>query len=289
MRAEPLPPDIAAHVAARAEALGPFARHSQYYPCITSTNDVAARLADAGAAEGTWVVADEQSAGRGRRGRTWVSPPGAGLYLSVIFRPPTIAGAGGAAAVRDDRVTPLLTLMAGVAAAQGVRAATGLAPGLKWPNDLVIEPIGERSGFSRFRKLAGILAEASATGGELQSVVIGIGINLTSAAYPPDVEARATSIEGELGRPIERAAVLVEVLIALAAWRRALGDGRQGELLDAWRALAPSSRGRRVRWKATADRAIGGITQGIDDTGALLVKTDAGVERIIAGDVVWEE
>jgi BirA family transcriptional regulator, biotin operon repressor / biotin---[acetyl-CoA-carboxylase] ligase len=282
MRPAPLPPDIAAMLAARAEALGPFARHSQYYPCITSTNDVAARLADAGAVEGTWVVADEQTAGRGRRGRKWASPPGAGLYLSVIFRPQS-------AAVRDDRTTPLLTLMAGVAAAQGVRAATGLAPGLKWPNDLVIEPPGERSGFSRFRKLAGILAEAAATGGELQSVVIGIGINLTGAAYPPDVEARATSIEGELGRPVERAAVLVEVLAALASWRRALIDGGQRELLDTWRALAPSSRGRRVRWMAAPDRSIAGITQGIDDTGALLVKTDGGVERIIAGDVQWEE
>jgi BirA family transcriptional regulator, biotin operon repressor / biotin---[acetyl-CoA-carboxylase] ligase len=282
MRAEPLPSDIAAHVAARADALGAFARHSQYYRCITSTNDVAARLADAGAAEGTWVVAEEQTAGRGRRGRAWASPPGAGLYLSVIFRPSP-------AALRDDRVTSLLTLMAGVAAAQGVRVATGLAPALKWPNDLVIEPPGERSGFSRFRKLAGILAEGSATGGVLQSVVVGIGINLTSAAYPPDVEARAASIEGELGRPIDRAAVLVEVLSALASWRRALEDGRQRELLDAWRALAPSSRGRRVRWMTAPDRAIGGITQGIDETGALLVKTDTGVERIIAGDVQWEE
>jgi BirA family transcriptional regulator, biotin operon repressor / biotin---[acetyl-CoA-carboxylase] ligase len=282
MRAESLPPDIAAMVAARADALGPFARHSQYYRCITSTNDVAARLADAGAAEGTWVVADEQTAGRGRRGRTWASPPGAGLYLSVIFRPLSNG-------VRDDGTTSLLTLMAGVAAAQGVRAATGLAPGLKWPNDLVIEPPGERSGFSRFRKLAGILAEGSASGGELQSVVIGIGINLTSAAYPPDVEARATSIEGELGRPVDRAAVLVEVLAALAGWRRALIDGRRRELLETWRTLGPSSRGRRIRWMRTPDRAIVGITQGIDDTGALLVKTDAGVERIIAGDVHWEE
>ena len=102
------------------------------------------------------------------------------------------------------------------------------------------------------------------------------------------MEARATSIEGELGRPVDRAAVLVEVLAALAAWRRALIDGRQRELLDTWRTLGPSSRGRRVRWMGAPDRAIAGITQGIDDTGALLVKTDAGVERIIAGDVQWE-
>ncbi len=217
-----LPADIAALVSRTRGALVRSRVIRRCYRCITSTNDVAARLADAGAAEGTWVVADEQKAGRGRRGRTWASPPGAGLYLvgdlpAFVASPPSAVSVD---AVRDDRITSLLTLMAGVAAAQGVRAATGLAPGLKWPNDLVIEPPGERSGFSRFRKLAGILAEGSASGGELQSVVIGIGINLTAAAYPPDVEARATSIEGELGRPVDRAAVLVEVLAALAAWRR---------------------------------------------------------------------
>lgn len=277
-----LPPDIAQQLAARAAALGPFARVPQYHACVTSTNDVAAELAEAGAPEGAWVVAEEQTAGRGRRGRTWESPPGAGLYLSVVFRPREDAGA-------DDRATPLLTLIAGVAAATGVRAATGLAPALKWPNDLVIEPPGERerAGYSRFRKLAGILAEASATGGDLQFVVLGIGVNLTPAAYPPDVAARATSIEGELGRPADRAVVLVEILSALADSRRRLLDGRQDELLAAWRALAPSSVGRRVHWNA-GDRRMHGVTHGIDASGALMVKTDSHLERIIAGDVLWE-
>ncbi len=275
-----LPPEIADALARRRDALGDFGRTPVHHAITSSTNDRAAELAIAGAHEGTWVIADEQSAGRGRRGRAWASPPGAGLYLSVVFRPQ-----------RDQYAdaTALLTLMAGVAAARGVRAASGLQPTLKWPNDLVIEPGGAGAGASmgtspsQFRKLAGILAEASATGGALQFIVLGIGINLTPAAYPPDVAARATSIEGELNRPADRALVLVETLVALAEGRRQLLEGRAADVLMAWRALSPSSQGRRVRGQMQA-----GTTAGIDDTGALLVKTQAGVERIIAGEVEWE-
>jgi BirA family biotin operon repressor/biotin-[acetyl-CoA-carboxylase] ligase len=299
----PLPRDIAEALAHRGAVLGDFARTPVYFACTSSTNDRAAELAAAGAHEGTWVMADEQTSGRGRRGRAWASPPGAGLYLSVVFRPQPGQHAD---------ATSLLTLMAGVAAVGGVRAASGLAPTVKWPNDLVIEPFRERerdagslgvgsgvggSGVggtgvgggstSRFRKLAGILAEASATGGELQFIILGIGINLTPAAYPPDVTARATSIEGELGRPADRAMVLVETLAALAHGRRQLLDGHAADVLNAWRALSPSSIGRRVRWQA-AGGTQSGATHGIDDTGALLVKTTTGLERIIAGEVEWE-
>jgi BirA family biotin operon repressor/biotin-[acetyl-CoA-carboxylase] ligase len=305
-----LPREIAEALASRRGELGDFGRTPVYLPITSSTNDRAAELAAAGAHEGTWVIADEQSAGRGRRGRVWASPPGAGLYLSVVFRPQP--------AQRVD-ATALLTLMAGVAAVRGVRAASGLQPTLKWPNDLVIEPgprseLGSEAGAStgsrtsRFRKLAGILAEASATGGELQFIILGIGINLTPAAYPPDVAARATSIEGELGRPADRALVLVETLAALAHGRRQLLDGHTADVLRDWRALAPSSSGRRVRWQQsggptptgqilTGQTPIGqtpigqtqtGTTAGIDDTGALLVKTSTGLERIIAGEVEWE-
>jgi BirA family transcriptional regulator, biotin operon repressor / biotin---[acetyl-CoA-carboxylase] ligase len=298
-----LPREIVDLLTERRDQLGDFARTPVYLPITSSTNDRAAELAAAGAHEGTWVIADEQTSGRGRRGRAWASPPGAGLYLSVVFRPHPAQHAD---------ATALLTLMAGVAAARGVRAASGLEPTLKWPNDLVIEPFGVRAssgavaraaatnaadgaggaavrpaataGVSRFRKLAGILAEASATGGELQFIILGIGINLTPAAYPPDVAARATSIEGELGRPADRALVLIETLAALADGRRQLLDGKASDVLQAWRALSPSSIGRRVRWQAHA-----GVTHGIDDTGALLIKGATGaLERIIAGEVEWE-
>jgi BirA family transcriptional regulator, biotin operon repressor / biotin---[acetyl-CoA-carboxylase] ligase len=299
-----MPRDIADLLARRRQELGDFARTPVYLPITTSTNDRAAELAVAGAHEGTWVMADEQTSGRGRRGRAWASPPGAGLYLSIVFRPHPAQHAGAA----GDSATSLLTLMAGVAAVRGVRAASGLEPTLKWPNDLVIEPFGVREAAgdranvgaggssgasnSRFRKLAGILAEASATGGELQFIILGIGINLTPAAYPPDVAARATSIEGELGRPADRALVLVETLAALAHGRRELLEGRAADVLNAWRTLSPSSVGRRVSWRAQ-DVTRTGVTGGIDDTGALLVKPTgasgaAGLERIIAGEVEWQ-
>jgi BirA family transcriptional regulator, biotin operon repressor / biotin---[acetyl-CoA-carboxylase] ligase len=272
---EPLPTEIAEALARHADRLGEFGRSPRYGARLGSTNDVAAELAAAGAHEGTWVIADEQTAGRGRRGRAWASPPGAGLYLSIVFRPQPVQHAD---------ATSLLTLMAGVAAVRGVRAASGLEPTLKWPNDLVIESAGTR----KFRKLAGILAEASATGGDLQFIILGIGINLTPAAYPPDVAMRATSIEGELGRPADRALVLVEILAALAEGRRQLIAGQANDVLDAWRRLSPLSVGRRVRWFASPSVAVTGLTQGIDETGALLVKTATGVERIIAGEIEWD-
>jgi BirA family transcriptional regulator, biotin operon repressor / biotin---[acetyl-CoA-carboxylase] ligase len=314
-RARPLPLEIVDALGLRRAELGNFARTPMYWPLTSSTNDRAAELAAAGAHEGTWVIADEQSAGRGRRGRAWASPPGAGLYLSVVFRPQPAQHAD---------ATALLTMMAGVAAARGVRAASGLQPTLKWPNDLVIEPphaspspggakvdagggtgvhagrgvgggtnVGGRGtdvgggSTSRFRKLAGILAEAFATGGELQFIILGIGVNLTSAAYPAEVALRATSIEGELGRTADRALVLVETLVALARGRQQLLDGHAADVLSAWRAMSPSSVGRRVRCES-AGGSVAGITHGVDDSGALIVRTTTGLERIIAGEVEWE-
>src|SRR5215216_5696293 len=122
----PLPPDLGEALTRLAPRLGIFASRLLFYPEITSTNDVAASLAEDGAEEGSVVVADAQTAGRGRLGRSWVSPAGAGIYASVILRP-------------DAQVAPLLTMAAGVAIADAIEAATGLAPHLKWPNDVVID------------------------------------------------------------------------------------------------------------------------------------------------------
>jgi BirA family biotin operon repressor/biotin-[acetyl-CoA-carboxylase] ligase len=126
---------------------------------VSSTNDIAARLADLGAEEGTTVAAEAQTAGRGRMGRTWFSPPGAGLYLSIVLRPPSVVqlpAGQGFSPVPD--LSTLLTLAAGVALAEGVQAGTGLSAEIKWPNDLLVGK----------RKRAGILAEAAAQGGTLQ-------------------------------------------------------------------------------------------------------------------------
>jgi BirA family biotin operon repressor/biotin-[acetyl-CoA-carboxylase] ligase len=220
--------------------------------------DVAASLVAEGAPHGVVVAAREQTAGRGRRGATWESPPGAGLYFSFIARP-------------TAQQVSLVTLAAGVGVCEAVAKATGLEPLLKWPNDLLVGR----------RKLAGILAEGHAIGSSEPAIVIGVGVNVLRAAHPPDVAARATSLEEELGRSVDRDTLLNEIVVALDRRLVALSDD-PGDILRSWRASSPSSVGTRVEWDGRH-----GVTAGIDDSGALLVNTSAGVERIIAGHLHW--
>lgn len=266
--ADPLPGDLAAALAARRERMRPFGDPLYYFAETGSTNDLAASLAGQGAPEGTTVLASAQTAGRGRFGRRWFSPPGAGLYVSVVCR--------------NRDAAALLTLAGGVAVADGILAATGLPVRIKWPNDVVVEagaPV-------RRRKLAGILAEASSGADGLQHVVLGFGINLRPAAYPPDLSATATSIETELGRPPDAGAVLGETLAALALRTAQLAAGDPAPLLTRWRELAPSARGAAVEWDTPAGTARG-VAAGISDDGALLVRRDGRIERIISGEVRW--
>ena len=203
-------------------------------------------------------MADEQTAGRGRRGTSWASPPGAGLYCSYIARP-------------SAANLSLLTLAAGVGVREGILASTGLAVDLKWPNDLILGR----------RKLAGILAEGQAIGTPAQAVIIGIGINVLTSSYPPEVAVRATSLEGELGRVID-SHVLLESVRACLEVRLAQLDDTPGGILQAWRAASPNAVGTRVSWDGKT-----GVTAGIDDTGALLIDTSTGGERVIAGELQW--
>jgi BirA family biotin operon repressor/biotin-[acetyl-CoA-carboxylase] ligase len=222
-------------------------------------------MADRGAPEGRVVVANAQSAGRGRQGRCWVSPPGAGLYVSAVLKPP-------------EHALPLLTIAAGVAVAEGIQSATGLAADVKWPNDV----------YAHGRKVAGILAEASSSNraGAIQHVVVGAGINVMPASYPPDVAGRATSLEAELGRPVDRGLVLAEYLCGLAARYTDLQEGRAGAVVGAWRARAAATLGRRVQWEG-AGSTRDGVALDIDETGALVVGTTAGPVRVTAGEVKW--
>ena len=288
---EPFPSDFIEPLARAADRLGLFARQMLWYPDVPSTNDLAAALAEGGAREGCVVVANAQSVGRGRQGRTWVSPPGAGLYVSTVLRPAEYA-------------VPLLTIAAGVAVADGIHAATGLAPDLKWPNDVFIGG----------RKVAGVLAEASssAAGDDLpppprlpraagarsakagqvgpsrgiEYVVLGFGINVMPAVYPAEVAIRATNLEEELGRAVDRGLLLAECLCGVAARYGDLQRGRSHAVVAAWRRRAASMLGRRVQWNA-AGGAIEGVADDIDHTGALLVRTHTGLARVTAGEVRW--
>jgi BirA family biotin operon repressor/biotin-[acetyl-CoA-carboxylase] ligase len=235
-----------------------------FFDSIGSTNDVALARAE----EGLVVVADEQTAGRGRRGHTWFSPPGSGLYVSVVVAPAS-------SPIDPSRATTLLTLAAGVALAEGIEEGCGLQVDLKWPNDLQV---------SR-RKLGGILAESSGVGSR-DSVVVGYGLNVLSTAFPRELGDRATSLETELGRAVDRHHLLAETLAALSRRYEDLLAGRFDAILDAWRRRAPGATGARVAWTTNAS-ARSGVTAGIDDLGALLVKVDDRVERIVSGEVIW--
>ena len=265
-----VPPDLADALQAVGARRGRLGDPLYYLHETSSTNDVAARYADRGAPEGTTVVAAAQTSGRGRLGRSWHSPPGAGLYLSII--------------IRDVRAAPFLTLAGGVAVAEGVRAATGLPLEIKWPNDVVTPG---SSGPSRRRKLAGVLAEASSSADGLQHVILGIGINLSPASYPLELADRASSIETELGRPVEPGGVLAEVLAALAVELEPLGRGDAAGLLAKWRRLAPSVVGAAVECDTSHGRESG-VAAGIAEDGALLVRIGNRLERVIAGEVVWK-
>ena len=248
-----------------------LAARVRHFDTIGSTNDealswTANAAAQRSSAEGFVVVADRQTAGRGRRGHTWFSPPGAGLYVSVVLAPRT-------ARIDPRRATMLTTLAAGVAVAEGIEAAAGLRIDLKWPNDL----------FASRRKLAGILAESAAD----DLVVVGYGINIAATALPAELRERATSLESELGRAVDRAPVLVETVAALARRYDDLLGGRFNAILDAWRGRAPAATGARVSWTTNAGPRSG-LTAGIDDDGALLVEVDDRIERVVAGELAWQ-
>jgi BirA family biotin operon repressor/biotin-[acetyl-CoA-carboxylase] ligase len=269
---EALPADFARALEAVAARLGPLSRWPLFFSTIGSTNDVAGSLATRGDSDGAIVIADAQTAGRGRRGHTWFSPPGAGLYVSVVLSPAR-------ARATPERAVALLTLAAGVALAEAIERVTALRADIKWPNDLLVGR----------RKLAGILAEGVAmpTAPGVGVVVLGYGVNVSPAAYPLDLGDRVTSLESELGRPIDRAAVCAETIARIAERYRDLLDARFDAILDAWRARAPASRGVRATWDST-DGPRTGITAGVDDMGALLVRTGDRVERIVAGEVRWD-
>lgn len=234
-------------------------------PEAGSTNDLALSAAEAGEAEGLCVLADRQTAGRGRQGRRWESPGGLGLYLSVLLRPPGPAARA-----------PLLTLAAGVAAVEAVAEVAGLTPDLKWPNDLQLDG----------RKLAGILCELAAAGTATRHVVVGIGLNVhhQAADFPEALREEATSLRIATGRRIPRDGLAAALLGRLDEQYARFCAGELAGIVEAARRRCVTL-GRRVEVQAGSDVWVGRAVD-LDPDGMLLVQGPDGIlRRVLAGDV----
>ncbi len=241
-----------------------FSSHIHYHPSIDSTNAVAKELAGQGAPEGTLVTTEEQTAGQGRRGRSWVSPAGANLLFTVLLRPP----------IEADRVF-VLTMVLTLAALEAVKRITGIKAMIKWPNDLYVGT----------KKLAGILTEFATRGKQVDWVVLGMGINV---GWHPDVPegggAPATSLLEETGQRVSRNELLIEILKVFEGLYGQVVAGNMKALYEEWnqnclvlgKAVVVESDRERIEGKALC----------IDDFGALIIEDAKGVQRrILTGDV----
>ena len=259
-------PDILVPSLVRAEVGDHEIGHNiVHYFRTVSTNDVAMELAARGAAQGTVVVAEEQTAGRGRLGREWYSEKSSGIYISVILRPPLAPSAA-----------PVLTLMAGVAAHQAVSASTGLAVDIRWPNDLLVNG----------KKVCGILTEMNAELDRLHSVVLGIGLNVNHRQMPAQLQGSASSLRLEARRTFSRVPLLAALLRELDRYYQLLLKKGNTAITERWAAASSWAFGKRVR-VITAEREKLATTAGIDSTGALRIRDDDGREEsLVAGEVV---
>jgi len=235
------------------------------YESLPSTNTEVAHLAIQGAAEGLSVIADEQTAGRGRLQRNWLSPKGAGLYFSMLLRP-----------ILPFHLWPLITFAAALSASDALLESCRLQTDIKWPNDILA---GER-------KICGILSEAIETPLG-RAVVVGIGINLKTEAYPADLRLTATSVAEASGHPADKEQLLSSLQEALSRWYSLLEetDGPQ-RILETWVSRSSYAQGRTVDIINGAE-TFRGVTRGLENDGALRVETEAqGVKIVRAGDVV---
>lgn len=261
------------------EALTPLLRSTAFgrtlhiLPVTGSTNSEAMALAQRGAAEGTVVLAEEQTAGKGRLGRRWHSPAGENLYCSIIMRHQTGV---------NDISTWLswVPLQSALAVARAVRQVTALEPQLKWPNDVMIGS----------RKLGGLLCESGPVGPAGTCVVVGIGLNVNSPpdSFPVDIRETATSLAAETGRQIDRANLLVTILSEMERCAEALRSQSPDTLMESYGGQC-STLGRRVRVLLAADESLEGLAESIGRDGSLRILPAGPSDRIVevrSGDVV---
>ena len=239
--------------------------HSIFHHFRTgSTNTAALNLAQQGAEHGTVVVAEEQTAGRGRLGRTWYSEKSSGIYGSVILRPPF-----------SPTAAPILTLMAGVATQHALSSVTGLGVDIRWPNDLLVNG----------KKVCGILTEMNAELGRLHAVVLGIGINVNHSEMPAELKPFATSLRIESQRTWSRVQIFIALLKELERFYHLLLEKGSAAIAEHWAAASTYANGKRIRIMTAEAESIA-TTAGVDPSGALRVRYDDGHEEtLVAGEV----
>ena len=243
----------------------PFARHIYHFFKIDSTNTVAMQLAEQGEPHGAIVLAEEQTAGRGRAGRSWLSEKSAGIHCTILLRPPM-----------PPSHAPLLTLVAGLAARDAVAEDLDTVPDIRWPNDLLV----------RGRKFSGILTEMHAEPDRMHYAVVGIGMNVNQTKMPAELADIATSLRMETGKAHSRLELLIRLLRHLDRYYNQLLAVGALPILRRFAEVSSYCEGKRVRI-TTATESYTGTTAGLESSGVLRVARDdgRGTESVLSGDV----
>src|SRR5215469_11616050 len=259
---ESLPDLLVPKILHRRLGPGPFGKRIHHFFKIDSTNSVAMALGEKGEPHGTVVIAEEQTAGRGRAGHAWHSEKTNGVYMTVLLRPPI-----------PPQQAPLITLVAGLAARQAILDLIDIAPDLRWPNDLLMGR----------KKFCGILTEMNAEQDRIHFVAVGIGINVNHERIPADLSAIATSLRIETRRAHSRVEIVARLLRHLESYyNRFLTEGPEA-IVARFSECSSYARGKRVRVEAPTETYTG-VTEGLEPTGLLRVKRDDGrVLPVIAG------
>jgi BirA family biotin operon repressor/biotin-[acetyl-CoA-carboxylase] ligase len=243
----------------------PFARHVYHFFKVDSTNTVAMRLGEEGEAHGAVVLAEEQTAGRGRAGRSWISEKSAGIHCTILLRPPI-----------PPAYAPMLTLVAGLAARDAAAEELDALPDIRWPNDLLVNG----------KKFCGILTEMHAEPDRMHWAVIGIGINVNQTKMTAELSEIATSLRIETGKVHSRLELLIRLLRHLDRYYNQFLVEGAGPIVRRFAEVSSYFQGKRVRI-STAIETFTGTTAGLESSGVLRVARDdgRGIEPILSGDV----
>ena len=237
-----------------------------FFESTASTNDKAMEIGmQRENPEGTVIIADTQTHGRGRFGRNWISPPGVNLYFTVILKPPL-----------SPAETQMITLATATAVASAIRQHTGLDARIKWPNDILVNG----------RKTGGILTEMKSQGNSISLLTVGIGVNvnMSLSSLTEDLRHLATSLKTETGEAVNREELLIKILAGMEKTYKNLLNGNKRALINEWLGLN-SIIGNNVRVRMQ-DRVVSGIAEGISDMGELIIRLSSGkTETVSSGEV----